>query len=131
MTDQWYLLYLPTINQSTASGFSFLFISSLERDFLILRKAVLIEMVRVKKRRVGAAPLWPMSSHKPDPSLVSFPVFFLEWKRMNGFPLCTLTIFSAYSVRETSHTVPSSKTFAGLASGIHANKRSKCFAYSL
>ena len=84
-------------------------------------------MVRVKEKRVDAAPLWPMSSHKPDPSSVSFPVFFLEWKGVNGFPLYMLTIFVAYSVRETSHTVQSFTTFAGLASGIHANKRSKFF----
>ena len=57
-------------------------------------------MVRVKKRRVGAAPLWPMSSHKPDPSLVSFPVFFLEWKRMNGFPLCNMLEAEIYSINE-------------------------------
>jgi len=84
-------------------------------------------MARVKERRVGAAPLWPMSSNKPDPSLVSFPVVFLEWKRVNGFALYMLTICVAYSVQETSHTVQSSTTFPGLASGIHANKRSKFF----
>ena len=88
-------------------------------------------MVRVKEKRVDAASLWPMSSHKPDPSSVSFPVFFLEWKGVNGFPLYMLTIFVTYSVRETSHTVQSSTTFAGLASGIYANKRSKFVAYSL
>ena len=71
-------------------------------------------MVGVKKRRAGTAPLWPMSSHNPDSSLVSFPVFFLEWKRMNGFPLCMLTICAAYSVRETNYTVPSSTMMAGL-----------------
>ena len=96
-------------------------------DFLILRKAALIGMVRAKKRRVGAVPLWHMPSHKPDLSLVSFPVFSMEWKRMNGFPLYMLTICAAYSVRETSHTIPSSTMFAGLASGIPANKRSKFF----
>ena len=103
------------------------FHSKFGSDFLILRKTVLIEMVRVKKRRVGAVPLWPMSSHKPHPSLVSFPVFFLEWKGVNGFSIYMLTICAAYSVRETSQTVLSSTTFAGLAIGIHANKRSKLF----
>ena len=76
-------------------------------------------------------PLADDSDLKPDPSLVPFPVIFLVWKRVNGVPLCMLTICAAYSVRETSHTVPSSTTFAGLANGIHANTRSNFFAHSL
>ena len=61
----------------TASGFSSFSFQALQR---FLREAALIKMVRAKKRRFAAAPLWPMPLHKPDPSLESFPVFFLEWK---------------------------------------------------